>query len=364
MFLYLEPYIFFERRAENWIAPLTTDLAFLHMMIFTSQYYFDTIAILPRKPSRQHISPHFVKALRLLQERIGGNDHKAKLSFTTLAAVMGLTGHAYLTGDLKSARNHLEGLHKIVILRGGVSTFEANPKLLLEILRCDIGITLHTGSIPVFFSNTLCSEPFIPYPDLTLLFDATGTRHSCTSVEICHDLDNELAQAWEVMSYFCSLINLAAFSGQLISARTFLDTMASVFYRLFSLKFDSTSRDEAVRLALLGFSATVFLQWGHFGMSYLHLATLARHCFRGLKNEEVNNQLMIWLLMTASISIFDITDDAWVKPLLLNNMRKSGIEKWNDMQKLLKSFMWIDIVYESPGKAVFGLATRISLVTT
>ena len=58
-----------------------------------------------------------------------------KLSLTTLAAVMGIAGHALVTGDAKAAKQHIEGLHKIVGLRGGVTSFTANPKLLIEILR-------------------------------------------------------------------------------------------------------------------------------------------------------------------------------------------------------------------------------------
>jgi len=45
----LEICIFFDRRAESWIAPLAVDPAYLHAKIFTSLYYFDVV--LSRRPS-------------------------------------------------------------------------------------------------------------------------------------------------------------------------------------------------------------------------------------------------------------------------------------------------------------------------
>jgi len=129
----LEPCMFFERRAETWIAPLTMDAAYLHVMIFTSRLYLHGY----RNSSLVDplTLPHYVKALKILRERFASNNDQASLSFTTAATVMALTGYAHITGDARSARNHLEGLHRIVSLRGGVGTFKESAKLLVEILR-------------------------------------------------------------------------------------------------------------------------------------------------------------------------------------------------------------------------------------
>ena len=128
--------MFFDRRAENWIAPLAVDPAYLHAMIFTSQFYFDALRTGKSVSISRRAMPHFLKTLKLLRERMA-DDNQAKLSDSTAAAIMGLVGHAQLTGDFKTARHHMEGLYKIVILRGGVTTFRTNAKLLVEILRYD-----------------------------------------------------------------------------------------------------------------------------------------------------------------------------------------------------------------------------------
>jgi hypothetical protein len=134
--------MFFDRRAENWIAPLAVDPAYLHAMIFTSQFYFDALLTGKSASISRQAMPHFLKTLKLLRERMTDDDDQAKLSDSTAAAIMGLVGHAQLTGDFRTARHHMEGLYKIVILRGGVTTFKKNAKLLVEILRYDFAFVL------------------------------------------------------------------------------------------------------------------------------------------------------------------------------------------------------------------------------
>lgn len=130
--------IFFERRAENWIAPLAVDPAYLHSTIFTSLYYFDVILPETSSHAGQRILHHHHKALSLVRERLlhGGDD--ARLSNNTVSVILGLTGQTFWMGDLRSAANHMDGMRKIVHLRGGLHTFRDNQKLLAEILRYDL----------------------------------------------------------------------------------------------------------------------------------------------------------------------------------------------------------------------------------
>jgi hypothetical protein len=131
----LEPCIFFEKKAETWIAPLTVDAAFLHTMIFIAQSYFDVFAPDRRSALTKKTSSHLLKGLKLLRERIAHDNDRMTLSDTTTATIMALTCHAILTKDFKSALNHVEGLKRIVNLRGGITSFRSNAKLLIDILR-------------------------------------------------------------------------------------------------------------------------------------------------------------------------------------------------------------------------------------
>ena len=212
--------------------------------------------------------------------------------------------------------------------------------------------------MPLFFNESSSREPFLPYPDHTLLFKSilktTRTETQYNSDVFLYDIDDELARAWEVMGGFCRIINFVAESKHRIAAETFLDTMASVIYRLLAMsQFEAGSIDEVIRLGLLAFSSSVFLQWKQLGLSYDHLTNTYRDCLARLNSSNVPSRLLLWLLMVGAVSVFGRTDDKWLTPWLRVNMDLSEVESWSDMQDILKSFMWIGLVLDEAGKAVF-----------
>ncbi|KAK3940202.1 hypothetical protein QBC46DRAFT_288823, partial [Diplogelasinospora grovesii] len=359
----METCIFFERRAENWIAPLAVDPAFLHAKIFTSLYYFDVILSRTSSGPTQRILHHHHKALSLLRERLLSGDDDARLSNNTVSIVLGLAGQAFWTGDVRSAINHMEGIRRIVHLRGGLRTFSGNEKLSVEILRCDLGIAVHNGSKPLFFDGTSLSEPILPHLDLTLFLDkrnpsfATNSSWRADSATLTSDIgiDDDLALAWRAMSDFCSVINFAADSEQRITVGTFLETMTAIMYRLLHMHFEASSRDETIRLGLLCFSCSVFLHWQHLGMSYVHLASMFRGCLTRLTStsSHLPPQLILWLLMAGAVSVFDESDDAWFNPMLRGTMSMCDVGSWGEMRELLMSFMWIGLVHDKRGKRMF-----------
>ncbi|RYP37686.1 hypothetical protein DL768_010836 [Monosporascus sp. mg162] len=269
----LEKCIFFDKRAEGWIAPLAIDPALLHFTIFTSQYYYDVMLSRPQSPAKSRVSPHYLKSIRLLRDRLARGDDSEKLSSTTVTVVMGLAGFAMIEGDLATARHHIQGLSRIISLRGGTVTLRPYCKLLVEILRCDLGMALETDFTPVFFSNRMPQEAIPLYPDLRPLLDLRTPEQTMARqnlVLLPSTIDGELTQAWDFMSSFCEVINFAAHSDQCVTTEVFLDTMSSVMYRLLAMHFDSGSADEAIRLGLLSFSCSAFLQWRSLGGLYLY----------------------------------------------------------------------------------------------
>ncbi|KAI1753958.1 hypothetical protein F4782DRAFT_494595 [Xylaria castorea] len=366
----MEKCIFFDRRAENWIAPLAIDSAFLHVNIFTSLYYYD--AILPRRPFResQRVRHHYHKAVTLLRERLLCDDNDKRLSNNTISIVLSFAGQAFTAGDLKSAMNHIQGIRKIIDLRGGFSSITGNEKLINEILRCDLGIAVHSGSTPILLRGVASSHAYRMYPKLDIFFDQSGLDHSLNSHEFLASLmptynieiNGQLTAAWNAMSDFCSVINLAADSERRIDMRTFLRSMASIMYNLLDMRFKSSSWDETIRLGLLSFSCSVFLPWTRLGMSYPHLKSIVRNHFVGLIGSipSFPPKLVVWLLMAGAITVFDESDSAWVHDLLLEAATLCGIKCWSQMRDILNSLMWIGIVHDKLGKRVFDAAIGCS----
>ncbi|KAI0424454.1 hypothetical protein F5Y09DRAFT_324341 [Xylaria sp. FL1042] len=363
----METCIFFDRRAENWIAPLALDPAFLHASIFASLYLFD--AILPQGSSREthRIMYHYHKTVSILRKRLLFDDDEVRLSNNTVNVVLRLAGHAFSAGDLKSAMNHMQGIQRIVNLRGGLSSFRGNEKLAAEILRSDLGIVMHSGSNPVLFRGVARRDTYYQmYPKLSLFLDKRHSLHSSTAglfistSAATHDieLDGQLTLAWSTMSDFCSVINLAADSEQKIDVETFLHSMSSIMYNLLDMNFESCFWKESIRLSLLSFSCSVFLPWRHLGMKYPHLNSILRRHFTKLKESipSFPPKLVMWLLMACAVTIIDEFDGAWLHRLLREVANLCGIHCWEQLQDMLMSVMWIGIVHDKPGKRVFDAA--------
>ena len=156
------------------------------------------------------------------------------------------------------------------------------------------------------------------------------------------------------MARFCVVINLAAESKHRVAIESFLDTMASVMYRLLDMtRFKAGSTEEAIRLGLLAFSSSVFLQWRQLGMSYDHLTSMYRDCLAKLTCANVPPRLLLWLLIVGAVSVFGCADDKWLKPWLRVNIDLGYIVSWSDLRDILKSLMWVSLVQDKPGKDVF-----------
>lgn len=77
---------------------------------------------------------HFQKGLHLLRERLLGHDDDYKIADSTIGVVTKLATAAHFNGDFTTSKQHLEGIRRMVDLRGGLEVFEANY-LLVDMLR-------------------------------------------------------------------------------------------------------------------------------------------------------------------------------------------------------------------------------------
>ncbi|RSL98314.1 hypothetical protein CDV31_012629 [Fusarium ambrosium] len=84
---------------------------------------------------------HHCNALRLLNEKLGGQDALSELA---IASVISMCLHAYLGQDVNRMNVHLKGLIKMIELRGGIRSLVAYPALMDKVRRAN-----HTSFVPV-----------------------------------------------------------------------------------------------------------------------------------------------------------------------------------------------------------------------
>jgi hypothetical protein len=218
--------------------------------------------------------------------------------------------------------------------------------------RCDLGIALLNGSCPLFFSQPW--EPAAAYPEALL----PGSNHGSfakDNIELVQNMDDDLARAWLVMKRFCSLVDLGTQTKRLMRPELIHEAMSAVMYRLLNMRFALSSIDETVRYGLLAFSHHVFLQWRDIKLPCRHFPTAYRDCILSLESADgTSSQLMLWLLMIGAISIYNVSDEAWLRKSFREHVDKCQVKTWREMQHLLKSFMWVALLDEQSGKYIYS----------
>ena len=134
----LESCIVFHRTAKvdtMWFELMTSDAAYMHAVVFLSQVYFFLAYARETPAAAQRVVLHHSSTLQLLRERLSIEDEEAKFSDATIFVVICLAAHAHFSNDYDSAKHHIEGLRKIVDLRGGLNAFSYVPKLAIELMK-------------------------------------------------------------------------------------------------------------------------------------------------------------------------------------------------------------------------------------
>ena len=114
--------------------PIRVDAVALHIYAFAIEGFIDKILRRQGNTINPAAMLHFHRGLRLLRERLLREDDETKLSDSTISVVLKLTSAAHFDGDYRASKQHLEGLRRMVDLRGGIDAFKGN-KLWVEMLR-------------------------------------------------------------------------------------------------------------------------------------------------------------------------------------------------------------------------------------
>jgi hypothetical protein len=134
----LESCIQFHRKNKVdtiWFDLMTYDVLYMHAIVFSSQVYSSRAYARENATAARRAVVHHSTTLQLLRERLAAQDEDAKVSDSTIFVVLCLANIAHFINDYESARHHLEGLRKIVDLRGGIYAFGYNTKLTIELLK-------------------------------------------------------------------------------------------------------------------------------------------------------------------------------------------------------------------------------------
>jgi hypothetical protein len=352
----------FQPEGKPWHYPIGRDAAAFHINAFAVQSFIDRVL---RCQSDDMVDPvatlHHQKGLKLIRERLDGDDEEAKISDATIGVVLKLASAAQFSGHAGIAQQHMRGLWEMTSLRGGLRVFQDNPKLLVEIWRylkykfpnelfvlmlrrCDLGIALLANSDPVFYRQP--AEPLPDYPEQVILI------YSQEDMQLVQDLNGYLAEVWLVMRKFCLLVDLG--TQTVIQPAIIYGTMTAVMYRLLRMGFAAGTLNESSRLGLLAFTHHIFLQWQDMRLLCHPFSETYRNYLQvHALGDTIPPRISLWLLMIGAMSFFGVLDKVWLADYFRRQAERCGVKTWKDGQEILKSSMWISLLDDNPGKQVY-----------
>lgn len=122
-------YAFSDAADAYWFHWTQVDLAYLHSVLFTTSFFYDTLTGQKSESTKYHS----YRAIRELNKQLA--DSETALSDTTTTVVMAMALIAACFGDLESAHIHVAGLKRIIDLRGGITAYRSRPLLQAKLYR-------------------------------------------------------------------------------------------------------------------------------------------------------------------------------------------------------------------------------------
>ncbi|KAK5213575.1 hypothetical protein LTR41_001154 [Exophiala xenobiotica] len=346
---------------RGWFPCMISDLCCVHSMMF-SVHAFVNNATCSGQLSRL-AAFHYDQTLQLLQARINAFEHglrDAIFGDSTLMVIITLAMAAQLAGDSVAAQNHVDGLLKIVTLRGGLRSLNTHTNVQVKVCRADLDLALRLSIPPRLFRDDIVWDCFIADRGL---IRCSHELHEPRISGFVDTLDSKLRDCWKDVHAFSCLSNLAYQTTHKLSPETYNEMMISIFYRLTHLDFEDDLSHEVIRLALLTYCSTLFLTRVYLDQPYERLfdlfsSTLSKLCQSPCS--VVPEPIMLWLMILHHLVAYKeaSSSDAWENVRLNKAIALTGTDTWSQAHQGLRSVMWVDFVHDVPGRKVFDAARK------
>ncbi|KAI1751666.1 hypothetical protein F4782DRAFT_503742 [Xylaria castorea] len=297
---------------------------------------------------------HMSQAYRLINQKLSSNE---ALSDTTMAVVASINIYDRLYGDPKKAMVHLNGVARMVALKGGVRELAKRSFIIAEkVFRSDIELALHCGSKPKF-----SSEDVPRHLILMNSWDRLEPRRleeaelfeSVLCQSVCIDL-REVVLDFLRLSH---ILNQANHGHNKLDPAAYQSTLVYVGYRLLETKrphYDSkvnANFDILVRLAMIGFHNTFC-----FGLDrkfiifppVMEQFTLAARAI--CENNRPRQMVVFWALLMGKISSLITGDETWLIASLKTLAKGLEFRTWPEVSNALQAFPWVKATHEAEGE--------------
>ncbi|RDW84262.1 hypothetical protein BP6252_01852 [Coleophoma cylindrospora] len=340
---------------DDWKLGLDVDF---HCAVAVSVTALNNLVIKQEDPIEavQHIS----HAFRLINAKLSGD---GAVSDTTIASVIIMSQYERLQGQYRQGVVHLEGLQRMVELRGGISKLTKNQHgMAQKIFRADLEFSLHLGSETRFRIEDIAYCSSNSSQAIFRLSSSFRRQDDSKSPEILNSrllarLSANLQDLLIDMTNLAWLLNDASAGYRpKVQGYAYHDALLQLGYRLVNMSplggpRPSNRLENAVHLGLTAFFITLFC-----GLDYKMIkspllndlaSSAAQEPFDG---DQENQEVLLWLLFIGGASVFKQPDDAWLTPKTTQTMKNLDLHTWEDARQILVRFPWVSVIHDKAGR--------------
>ncbi|KAH8671730.1 hypothetical protein BX600DRAFT_510390 [Xylariales sp. PMI_506] len=268
---------------------------------------------------------------------------------STMIVVASLAAAAVILGDLEAAEKHLDGLSRMVELRGGAVSLADGDMLIHKAQRLDIAISMALGGSPRFFPGPISwnpqtsrgRRPANKFPELRAIVPRPEPR---------------LLHTWADLKEFSVIANISLHADTNMNPDLFTQASVSVPYRLVSLQYEVGSQQELLRLSMLAYIKGAFVQINGLGKKMTLLAGCLRYTLLMQEQHTMphrSNDFLLWALFMAGIAIFEDSEEPWLRGAVQSTISALQLHTWAEVRAIVRSYLWVDAVFDLPGQRFY-----------
>ncbi|KAE9373810.1 hypothetical protein N431DRAFT_338467 [Stipitochalara longipes BDJ] len=371
-----------QRGAFNYMSSLAVgmrDQALFHVLLLTSalhlRYLTGNLNIdKTEKDSSTEVISHKLTAIRKVNEKL--RDPPTAISDEMIHAVtfMAMAESVdFLGGNEAAANAHLDGLSRMIKVRGGLETLDHDivQKICLADYLCCVEpdlqprFKLPTSNEDTHQKEHLLRRARLPWPHMqrieypSLAEVPAGFQNLHTLVI----LEDEFIDIVRHVENFCIIFREVHRSGKIQTLRATDFDVTPLRYRLLcmeSARRSATQQElvgDACRIGALVFLKTVFDLFGWWGTSHIvrgrqHTTVLEKlkvyltrldYSVDAQKTEFL--ELSLWLTCMAGLLSLQYINKLWFDARLEAIVTKLGLESWEEMEAVLRKFLWIQWIH-------------------
>ncbi|KAF2493962.1 hypothetical protein BU16DRAFT_562918 [Lophium mytilinum] len=345
-----------------WVQFMFLDEACFHCAVAVSTIALNNLVTKQEEPAEalRHLSCTF----RLVNERLSGKD---TVSNTTIAVVLLLTQYERIQNRYCQGLVHLEGLHRMVELRGGICKLTRDaPGIAKKIFSAELEYALFLGSATRFsIEDIIPTSTAVVGLASSFKHQDSGRHHpNVLDTKLFKQLSTELQDLLVDMVYLAQLLNDASDGCRsALNSQIFHDTLILLGYRLVRIRPLGGPRSTSpliniVHLGLALFLMTLLRRLDRRIVEIPLLSQLAHSAAKEeLEDEEESHELLLWVLFIGGVSVFKQIDDAWLDPKIVRTRDALSLHTWDDVRRTLIKFPWVGAVHDNPGQLLYKRAS-------